>query len=253
MEYWWNDTDRRNWSTGRKTLYSVGGRWLNEYGALVEWYWQGKIEVLGKACPSATLSTTNPTWTGVWSRPSLCSEMPATKRLSHGTAPLKTKINLNYMWSFSSYRTVNTLRPLILYSETTAVFSQNVEAEHTVQTQRSTHTVLARSTNTDPHTVEAHSKNTEIHTHSTNTEIPHTQYKHTVQTQKSTNTVQTQRCTHTVQTHSTNTEIHKHSTNTEIHTHTHNTNTEIHTQEKLRVIKLFPVYYRYWKSCECNF
>ena len=37
-----------NWSTGRKTLYSVGGRWMNEHGAMVEWYWQGKIEVLGE-------------------------------------------------------------------------------------------------------------------------------------------------------------------------------------------------------------
>jgi len=44
MERWWNDTDRRNWSTGRKTLYSVGGRWMNEYGALAEWYWRGKLE-----------------------------------------------------------------------------------------------------------------------------------------------------------------------------------------------------------------
>jgi hypothetical protein len=25
MEHWWNYTDRGNWSTGRKTLYSVGG------------------------------------------------------------------------------------------------------------------------------------------------------------------------------------------------------------------------------------
>ena len=33
-----------NWSTGRKTLYSVGGRWMNEYGAMVEWYWQGKLK-----------------------------------------------------------------------------------------------------------------------------------------------------------------------------------------------------------------
>jgi len=46
MEQWWNDTDRGNWSAGRKTLYSVGGRWMNEYGAMVEWYWQGKTEVL---------------------------------------------------------------------------------------------------------------------------------------------------------------------------------------------------------------
>ena len=33
-----------NWSTGRKTLYSVGGRWMNEYRAMVEWYWQGKLK-----------------------------------------------------------------------------------------------------------------------------------------------------------------------------------------------------------------
>ena len=46
VEQWWNDTDRGNWSTGRKTLYSVGGRWMNEYGAMVEWYGQGKTEVL---------------------------------------------------------------------------------------------------------------------------------------------------------------------------------------------------------------
>jgi hypothetical protein len=33
-------------------------------GAPVEWNWQGKTEVLGwKTCPSATLSTTNTTWT----------------------------------------------------------------------------------------------------------------------------------------------------------------------------------------------
>ena len=36
-----------NWSTGRKTLYSVGGRWMDEYGAMVEWYWQGKTELVG--------------------------------------------------------------------------------------------------------------------------------------------------------------------------------------------------------------
>ena len=36
------------WSTGRKTLYIVGGRWMNGYGAMVEWYWKGKTEVLGE-------------------------------------------------------------------------------------------------------------------------------------------------------------------------------------------------------------
>jgi len=37
-----------NWSTGRETFYSVGGGWMNGYGALVEWYWRGKTEVLGE-------------------------------------------------------------------------------------------------------------------------------------------------------------------------------------------------------------
>ena len=44
----WNDSERGNWSIGRKTLYSMGGRWMNEYVAMVEWYWQGKTEVLGE-------------------------------------------------------------------------------------------------------------------------------------------------------------------------------------------------------------
>jgi len=44
MEQWWNDTDRGNWSAGRKTLYSVGSRWMDEYGAMVERYWQGKLK-----------------------------------------------------------------------------------------------------------------------------------------------------------------------------------------------------------------
>jgi len=39
---------RENWSTGVKTLYSVGGRRMGECGAMVEWYWQGKTEVLGE-------------------------------------------------------------------------------------------------------------------------------------------------------------------------------------------------------------
>jgi hypothetical protein len=40
----------------------------------------------GKACPSATLSTTNPTWTDPGSNPGLRGGRPAANRLSHGTA-----------------------------------------------------------------------------------------------------------------------------------------------------------------------
>jgi hypothetical protein len=39
-----------------------------------------------KTCPSATLSTTNPTWTD----PGLGGEKPTTNRLSHGTAHIRT-------------------------------------------------------------------------------------------------------------------------------------------------------------------
>jgi hypothetical protein len=42
----------------------------------------GETEVLGENLPSATLSTTNPTWID----PGLRGERPATNRLSHGTA-----------------------------------------------------------------------------------------------------------------------------------------------------------------------
>jgi len=52
----WNDIDRENRRTRRKT------------------------------CPSATLSTTNPTWIDPGANPGLRGERPATNRLSHGTA-----------------------------------------------------------------------------------------------------------------------------------------------------------------------
>jgi hypothetical protein len=47
---------------------------------------RGKPTTRRKPCPSATLSTTNLTWTDPGSNPGLCGERPATNRLSHGTA-----------------------------------------------------------------------------------------------------------------------------------------------------------------------
>jgi hypothetical protein len=46
----------------------------------------GETEVLGETLPSATLSTTNPTWIDPGANPGLRGERPATNRLSHGTA-----------------------------------------------------------------------------------------------------------------------------------------------------------------------
>jgi len=31
MGHWWNDTDRGNCTTGKETLYSVGGKILSNY------------------------------------------------------------------------------------------------------------------------------------------------------------------------------------------------------------------------------
>jgi len=103
-----------NWSTGRETLCSVGGRWVNVYGAMVEWNWQGETEVLGEKhyiawvvgeCMgmehwwsdtdrenwntetwlSATLSTTILIRTDLGSKPGLHGDSPATDRLSHAS------------------------------------------------------------------------------------------------------------------------------------------------------------------------
>jgi hypothetical protein len=46
----------------------------------------------GKTCPSATLSTTNPTWTDPGSNPGVRVGRPATNRLSHGTAGEEVRI-----------------------------------------------------------------------------------------------------------------------------------------------------------------
>jgi len=66
-----------NWSTGRKTVYSVGGGWMNEYGAMVEWYWQGKTEVLVENPVPSLLLPPYATCTVQWSNPDLHSVMPA--------------------------------------------------------------------------------------------------------------------------------------------------------------------------------
>jgi hypothetical protein len=64
MEHQWNEIDRWKPATRRKT------------------------------CPSATLSTTNPTWTDPGSNPGLRSGRPATNRLSHGTASVSLRKRL---------------------------------------------------------------------------------------------------------------------------------------------------------------
>jgi hypothetical protein len=52
----------------------------------VEWELAGETEVLGGNRPSATLSTTNPTWPDLGSNPGSRGGKPVTNRLSYGTA-----------------------------------------------------------------------------------------------------------------------------------------------------------------------
>ena len=60
-----------------------------------------------KTFSNATLSTTNPTWSGLESSPGLLRQKPATNGLSHGYA-LKTETYLNNIRKFSLYRAENT-------------------------------------------------------------------------------------------------------------------------------------------------
>jgi hypothetical protein len=58
----------------------------DEYGANGGMIFAGETEKLGENLPSATLSTTNPTWKDPGANPGLRGERPATNHLSHGTA-----------------------------------------------------------------------------------------------------------------------------------------------------------------------
>jgi hypothetical protein len=57
--------------------------------------WQRKQKCSEKTCPSATLSTTNPTWPDLGSNPGRPGGKPPTKRLSYDTAILNCNFFLN--------------------------------------------------------------------------------------------------------------------------------------------------------------
>jgi hypothetical protein len=56
--------------------------------------WEGKPKYSEKTCPSVTLSTTNPTWPNLGSKPGRRGGKPATNRLSYG----KLLVNNLNMW-----------------------------------------------------------------------------------------------------------------------------------------------------------
>jgi hypothetical protein len=75
------------WQCHLLRLYGIGAKLMNEYGVLVEWYWQGRSKVLKrKTYDSATLSITDVTWTGLELNRGLHSERLVTSYLSLGKA-----------------------------------------------------------------------------------------------------------------------------------------------------------------------
>jgi hypothetical protein len=81
-------TSATNWPTvpGLDNKWMWSSRW-NEN-------WQGKPKYSEKTCPSATLSTTNPTWPDLGSNPGRLGGNPATSRRSYGSALRGVNLNL---------------------------------------------------------------------------------------------------------------------------------------------------------------
>jgi hypothetical protein len=46
LEWYWQGKTEVLWE--KRFTVSVVDEWMNEYGAMTKWYWQGKIEVLGE-------------------------------------------------------------------------------------------------------------------------------------------------------------------------------------------------------------
>jgi hypothetical protein len=92
------------WSRNGSTRHV--GHWMAYYtcpGWLWRWRnwwnedWQGKPKYSKKTCPSATLSTTNPTWADPGSNPGRRGGKPATNCLSYGAAS-----PAYYIWTYGA-------------------------------------------------------------------------------------------------------------------------------------------------------
>jgi hypothetical protein len=70
------------WHCELLKLYSIGSKWINYwYIAFVECCGRGKAKFSEKTCPSATVATINPMWTGLWSNPGLHIERLVTNHM----------------------------------------------------------------------------------------------------------------------------------------------------------------------------
>jgi hypothetical protein len=68
------------------TVPALNDRWWWMWSSRWNENWEVKLKYSEKTCPSATLSTTNPTWPDLGSNPGCHGGKPATNHLSYGTA-----------------------------------------------------------------------------------------------------------------------------------------------------------------------
>jgi hypothetical protein len=75
-------TSTTNWPI----VPALDDRWWWMWSSRWNENWQGKQKYSEKTCPSATMSTINPTWPNLGSNPGRRCGKPATNRLSYGAA-----------------------------------------------------------------------------------------------------------------------------------------------------------------------
>jgi hypothetical protein len=86
--------------------------------------WQGKPKYSEKTCPSATLSTTNPTWPDPGLNPGRHGGKGATNRLGYGAAPMniiKSLLLMKGSSKFSSFRQVESKQTYLNWNITLCV------------------------------------------------------------------------------------------------------------------------------------
>jgi hypothetical protein len=96
--------------------------------------WQGRPKYSERTCPSATLSTTNPTGPDLGSNPGRRGGKPASNRLSYGTAPRRWLETLLHSQDFAigqcpksgkSTRTLHTIKSILIFFSYFRVGLQN--------------------------------------------------------------------------------------------------------------------------------
>jgi hypothetical protein len=100
---------------GHWMAYCTCPGWLCRWRIWRNKDWQGKPKYSEKTCPSATLSTTNPTWPEPGANPGRRGGKPATNRLSHGAA-LPNVMVVTAICSEGQRKTMKTLKSAYLVS-----------------------------------------------------------------------------------------------------------------------------------------